>query len=56
MNIRREKIKNNIIIIFSIWATLSLFGSAIKADEDNCNKTYSIEYILYINAFCEVEK
>ena len=48
--------KSDVSTVIIIWAILSLLASAIKLDEDACNKSYPIDHVLYTNAFCEIEK
>jgi hypothetical protein len=48
-------------VIFIVWSTLSIVASFLQAmnaqkDPSVCAKDYYIEYILFTDMFCEVEK
>lgn len=38
----------------TIWLVLSLFGSFVKTGNNNCGKSYYVDYIIYTKLFCEV--
>lgn len=51
-----KKASLTVVFVFFSWAFLSVFASAIKADQKGCGKEYPIGYFLHTNLFCEVEE
>ena len=43
---------------FGLWALASLMGSLVKTGpmSNSCGKSYPIDYVIYTNLFCEIEK
>ncbi len=61
-----KPILNVIAIIIGTWVALSIVSSTFKtmttyrpSDKtffNNCGKTYPIDYVLFTNLFCEINK
>ena len=50
-------IKENILLGLTLWLSLSLLGSLVKAlPSSDCDREYPIDYILYTKLFCEIKR
>ena len=51
----KTEISLHILWIFIIWLFLSFISSIFKLQDNNCTKTYYVDYVLFTKVFCEVD-
>ena len=45
----------NIAMVALAWVLLSVLVSVGQVDQNNCDKTFPINYLVYSRLFCEVK-